>query len=277
MGKEAKVEAETELEAETEKEPMEEAESKPEVETKDEEEAEPKPEEETKDEDDSITIMLGDEDLTFDDDGKDKSNLLATLPKTASPPRPETAPVATPFTSKDTISLASRNNKAPSENSSMRVAIDESESVVSQESTGGDGKGDKSKDNENSKNGDASAKEKEKSSGNEKEKESCALWVSGLSSTVQAMDLKNTFTKYGKVAGAKVVSSARTPGARCYGYVTMGTVEEALKCVSELNKTELNGKVITVERDKKGTGIPPKPTSNSSSQREESKPKAEAE
>merc|ERR1712083_1146961 len=126
--KEAKVEAETELEAETEKEPMEEAESKPEVETKNEEEAEPKPEEETKDEDDSINIMLGDEDLTFDDDGKDKSNLLATLPKTASPPRPETAPVVTPFTSKDTISLASRNNKAPSENSSMRVAIDESES-----------------------------------------------------------------------------------------------------------------------------------------------------
>ena len=45
------------------------------------EEAEPKPEEETKDEDDSINIMLGDEDLTFDDDGKDKSNLLRHIAK----------------------------------------------------------------------------------------------------------------------------------------------------------------------------------------------------
>merc|ERR1719422_2179938 len=233
-----------------------------------------------KDEDDSINIMLGeDEDNLFDDEKKEPSrNLLATLPKTASPPRPETAPVVTPFTSKDTISLASRNNKAPSENSSMRVAIDESESVGTQESVG-DGKDDKSKDAESSKNGDASAKEKESANGKseEGENESCALWVSGLSNTVRAMDLKNTFAKYGKVTGAKVVSSARTPGARCYGYVTMGTVEEALKCMSELNKTELNGKVITIERDKKGSsGMPPKPSSNSSRSSQDSKPKSEA-
>merc|ERR1719362_2590209 len=66
-----------------------------------------------KDEDDSINIMLGeDEDNLFDEDKKDKDessrNLLATLPKTASPPPPETAPVVKPFTSRDTISLASR-------------------------------------------------------------------------------------------------------------------------------------------------------------------------
>ena len=97
-------------------------------------------------EDDSINIMLGeDEDNLFDEDKKEKedtaSSLMDTLPKTASPPRPETAPVVQPFTSKDTISMASRSNKAPSENSSMRVAVDESESVGTQESL--EGKDDK--------------------------------------------------------------------------------------------------------------------------------------
>merc|ERR1719220_2051858 len=282
---EPKAEAETKVE----EEPMEEAEAetKPEAEEESkaeaEKEAEEKPtnaEEEVdvevktveksevnKDEDDSINIMLGeDEDNLFDDEKKDKDepsrNLLATLPKTASPPRPETAPVVTPFTSKDTISLASRNNKAPSENSSMRVAVDESESVCTQESLEA-AKDDKSQVQsvEQSKNGDDSG----------------SLWVSGLSNTIRAMDLKNKFAEYGKVAGAKVVSSARTPGARCYGYVTMGTVEEALKCVAELNKTELNGKVISVERDKKGSSAPPKASSSSSQRRssQESKPKDE--
>merc|ERR1719323_173739 len=88
-----------------------------------------------KDEDDSINIML-DEGEDFDEKDKDDNSLVSTLPKTASPPRPETAPVVQPFTSRDTISLATLN-KAPSENSSMRVAIDESESVGTQESLDG--------------------------------------------------------------------------------------------------------------------------------------------
>merc|ERR1712013_138502 len=49
------------------------------------------------------------------------------------------------------------------------------------------------------------------------------LWISGLSSTTRATDLKVVFSKWGKVVGAKVVTNARTPGARCYGYVTMNS------------------------------------------------------
>merc|ERR1719288_323198 len=151
---EPKPEAEEESKAEVEKE----AEERP-TNAEEEVDAEVKTVEKSevnKDEDDSINIMLGeDEDNLFDDEKKDKDepsrNLLATLPKTASPPRPETAPVVTPFTSKDTISLASRNNKAPSENSSMRVAIDESESVGTQESL----------EDQKQANGEASTKEKE--------------------------------------------------------------------------------------------------------------------
>lgn len=74
------------------------------------------------------------------------------------------------------------------------------------------------------------------------------LWVSGLSSSTRATDLKQIFSKYGKVIGAKVVTNARTPGARCYGYVTMSTSEDATKCIQHLHRTELHGRVISVEK-----------------------------
>lgn len=76
------------------------------------------------------------------------------------------------------------------------------------------------------------------------------LWVSGLSSTTRATDLKNLFSKYGKVVGAKVVTNARSPGARCYGFVTMCSTEEATKCINHLHRTELHGRMISVERAK---------------------------
>merc|ERR1719268_531540 len=72
------------------------------------------------------------------------------------------------------------------------------------------------------------------------------LWISGLSSSTRATDLKTVFSKWGKVVGAKVVTNARTPGARCYGYVTMNSSA----CIKNLNRTELHGKMITVERAK---------------------------
>ncbi|KAJ7308431.1 hypothetical protein JRQ81_008978 [Phrynocephalus forsythii] len=76
------------------------------------------------------------------------------------------------------------------------------------------------------------------------------FWVSGLASTTRATDLKNLFSKYGKVVGAKVVTNARSPGSRCYGFVTMSTAEEATKCIAHCHKTELHGKTISLERAK---------------------------
>uniref|UniRef100_A0A3Q4BXA1 RRM domain-containing protein n=1 Tax=Mola mola TaxID=94237 RepID=A0A3Q4BXA1_MOLML len=73
------------------------------------------------------------------------------------------------------------------------------------------------------------------------------LWVSGLSSTTRATDLKTLFSKYGKVT--KVVTNAKSPGARCYGFVTMSSVEEATKCISHLHRTELHGRMISVDSE----------------------------
>ena len=51
-----------------------------------------------------------------------------------------------------------------------------------------------------------------------------------------------------QVVGAKVVTSAKSPGAQCFGFVTMGSAEEALKCIENLHKTVLHEKTIAVEK-----------------------------
>lgn len=53
---------------------------------------------------------------------------------------------------------------------------------------------------------------------------------------------------YLQVVGAKVVTNARSPGARCYGFVTMCSTEEATTCITHLHRTELHGRMISVER-----------------------------
>lgn len=45
-----------------------------------------------------------------------------------------------------------------------------------------------------------------------------------------------------------MVTNAKSPGARCYGFVTMSSTEEATKCISHLHRTELHGRMISVER-----------------------------
>ncbi|KAM8974631.1 SAFB-like transcription modulator isoform 2-T2 [Pelodytes ibericus] len=76
------------------------------------------------------------------------------------------------------------------------------------------------------------------------------LWVSGLSSNTKAADLKNLFGKYGKVLSAKVVTNARSPGAKCYGLVTMSSSSDLARCISHLHRTELHGQQISVEKVK---------------------------
>lgn len=79
----------------------------------------------------------------------------------------------------------------------------------------------------------------------------------------RATDLKQIFSKYGKVIGAKVVTNTRTPGARCYGYVTMASPKDATECIEHLHRTELHGRMISVERAKSDLSGPPKSNTTS--------------
>ena len=51
-----------------------------------------------------------------------------------------------------------------------------------------------------------------------------------------------------QVIGAKIVTNAKSPGAKCYGFVMMASTEEASKCIQHLHRTELHGRMISVER-----------------------------
>jgi hypothetical protein len=165
--------------------------------------------EEKEAEDDSLNIMVGDEDNLFGEEEKGNGT-------PASPPRPENVPAKHPFTSRDTLSLSSRSNRPPSENSSMRVNPDETQSVASHDSNT---ENNKEADQPAGEAGgetaalDMQAKEQAARSRNDADKAKTSrpvvasgrnLWVSGLCQTTRAKDLKELFSKYGKVEGAKV-------------------------------------------------------------------------
>ncbi|XP_033327090.2 uncharacterized protein LOC117220830 isoform X2 [Megalopta genalis] len=138
---------------------------------------------------------------------------------------------------------------------------------------GGDGSKSTESSNKNQKRDDKDKKNSQVSPVNASSRN---LWVSGLSSSTRATDLKQIFSKYGKVIGAKVVTNARTPGARCYGYVTMSTSEDAAKCIQHLHKTELHGRVISVEKAKGDTQqshMRKRDTANGKSEKKEEKDK----
>lgn len=74
------------------------------------------------------------------------------------------------------------------------------------------------------------------------------LWITNISQTTKATELKQALSEYGKVIGAKVVINARFPGTCRYGYVKMETVADADNCIAKLNNTELNGQIIKIEK-----------------------------
>lgn len=76
------------------------------------------------------------------------------------------------------------------------------------------------------------------------------LWITNITKATRAAELKQLLSAHGKVIGAKVVINAKHPGTCCYGYVTMESVKDADNCIAKLNNTELNGKIIRIEKER---------------------------
>ncbi|KAI1728353.1 RNA recognition motif domain-containing protein [Ditylenchus destructor] len=75
-----------------------------------------------------------------------------------------------------------------------------------------------------------------------------SMWISGISNTTKAADLKAIFSKFGKVITAKIFTTKNKLSPNCFGYITMGDVASADICMQKLNRTNVKGKVITVEK-----------------------------
>ncbi|KAI6102626.1 hypothetical protein EV401DRAFT_754965 [Pisolithus croceorrhizus] len=91
------------------------------------------------------------------------------------------------------------------------------------------------------------------------------LHVSGLSHKVDTRDLEQAFAKIGRVCfcyfvkKASVMYDPHTRESRGFGFVTMETAEEADAAITALNATELMGKVINVEKARRGRARTPTP------------------
>ncbi|KAM3961207.1 uncharacterized protein ACR2FA_004760 [Aphomia sociella] len=185
------------------------------------------------DAEDSINLDLGDDELLneeTDNTTKDDKIDEATHEVKTEPASNESAPTST----------ATTGDVAPADDQ-HQVNTEVPATSNNEEKT------DKDQKDEKDKEADGEKKEKKDES---KEGGARNLWVSGLSGDTRAKDLKQLCSKYGKVIGAKVVTNARTPGSRCYGYVTMASAQDAENCIKSLHRTELHGRMISVEKAK---------------------------
>jgi len=72
------------------------------------------------------------------------------------------------------------------------------------------------------------------------------LFVGNLSWEVTADDLKALFAGAGSVIDAAVISDKMTGRSRGFGFVTMGSDEEAKKAIEMFNQADLKGRKINV-------------------------------
>ena len=74
------------------------------------------------------------------------------------------------------------------------------------------------------------------------------MFVTGLSSSLRDEELRELFQQYGEVEQASIVRDPHSRESRGFGFVTMESPEEAEAAVNGLNGTELQGKIIRVEK-----------------------------
>ncbi|GKV33030.1 hypothetical protein SLEP1_g41583 [Rubroshorea leprosula] len=76
------------------------------------------------------------------------------------------------------------------------------------------------------------------------------LYVTGLSPRMTKRELERHFASEGNVIEVHLVVDPWTRESRGFGFVTMATIEEADRCIKYLNRSVLEGRVITVEKVK---------------------------
>jgi cold-inducible RNA-binding protein len=72
------------------------------------------------------------------------------------------------------------------------------------------------------------------------------LFIGNLEYTVTADDLRQAFSAIGTVADAVVISDKMSGRSRGFGFVEMGSEEEAKNAIEKLNGSDLKGRKINV-------------------------------
>lgn len=79
------------------------------------------------------------------------------------------------------------------------------------------------------------------------------LYVGNLSYNVGDNELEQLFSAYGSVTSAKVITDRDTGRSKGFGFVEMGSDEEANAAISALNGKEKDGRALTVNEAKPKT------------------------
>lgn len=72
------------------------------------------------------------------------------------------------------------------------------------------------------------------------------LFVGTLSFDTTENDLQDAFAAFGTVTEANLMMDRMTNRSRGFGFVTMGSAEEAQSAIAGLNGKELSGRALTV-------------------------------
>jgi RNA recognition motif-containing protein len=72
------------------------------------------------------------------------------------------------------------------------------------------------------------------------------MYVSNLSFHTKDEELKNLFAEFGAVSSAKVISDRETGQSRGFGFVEMGSDDEAKEAIKGLNGKEIEGRAMSV-------------------------------
>jgi len=76
------------------------------------------------------------------------------------------------------------------------------------------------------------------------------LYVGNLSYDVDASQLQEWFAAHGAVQSAEVIADRMTGRSKGFGFVEMGTEEEAQAAIAALNGKEMAGRPLTVNEAK---------------------------
>ncbi|MGE3805906.1 MAG: RNA recognition motif domain-containing protein [Gemmataceae bacterium] len=84
------------------------------------------------------------------------------------------------------------------------------------------------------------------------------LYVGNLPYTVSDSELQNIFSQHGTVQSAQVIIDRDTGRSKGFGFVEMGSDDEAQAAISAMNGQEVNGRALTVNearpREDRGGG-----------------------
>ena len=74
------------------------------------------------------------------------------------------------------------------------------------------------------------------------------IYVGNLSYKVSDQELQEVFEEFGEVMSAKVIKDRETGRSKGFGFVEMGNDAEAQAAIDELDGSEINGRIVKVNK-----------------------------